>query len=125
MKVLLDMNLSPVWVPFLTDAGIEAVHWANVGYPTAADHEVMAWARDNGCIVFTNDLDYSALLALTRGMGPSVLQIRTQDLMPSAIGATIVSVLREHSRALNDGAILTISDLGSRVRILPIKPERS
>jgi predicted nuclease of predicted toxin-antitoxin system len=62
VKVLLDMNLSPVWVPFLTDAGIEAVHWANVGDPTAADHELMAWARDNGCIVFTNDLDYSALL---------------------------------------------------------------
>ena len=28
MKLLVDMNLSPRWVPFLLDAGHEAVHWS-------------------------------------------------------------------------------------------------
>jgi predicted nuclease of predicted toxin-antitoxin system len=76
VKVLLDMKLSPVWVSFLQDAGIAAVHWASVGDARAQDTELMAWARTNDCIVFTNDLDFSALLALTRDTGPSVLQVR-------------------------------------------------
>jgi len=27
MKILVDMNLSPRWVEFLANAGIEAIHW--------------------------------------------------------------------------------------------------
>lgn len=121
MKVLLDMNLSPSLVPFLTSAGVEAVHWSTVGDPRAEDRALMHWARSNGCVVFTNDLDFSALLAITRGAGPSVLQIRTQDLLPAAVGGTVVRVLAEHRAALLEGAILTVDERGSRVRVLPLK----
>ena len=121
MKVLLDMNLSPVWVPFLEAAGVPAVHWSTVGDPRAEDRELMTWARSNGYVVFTNDLDFSALLAITRGSGPSVLQIRTQDLMPAAVGNTVVRLLEAHRNVLLDGAILTLDVRGSRVRILPLK----
>lgn len=121
MKVLLDMNLSPAWVPFLEAAGVPAVHWSSVGDPRAEDRELMAWARTTGCLVFTNDLDFSALLAITRGTGPSVLQIRTQDLMPAAVGSIVVRLLAEHRGVLLDGAIITVDDRGSRVRILPLK----
>ncbi len=31
MKLLLDMNLPPRWVQFLSDHGFECVHWSNVG----------------------------------------------------------------------------------------------
>jgi predicted nuclease of predicted toxin-antitoxin system len=31
MKVLVDMNLSPRWVPLMAAAQIEAVHWSSVG----------------------------------------------------------------------------------------------
>lgn len=31
MKLLVDMNLSPRWVSFLSEAGMEAVHWTAVG----------------------------------------------------------------------------------------------
>jgi len=34
MKLLVDMNLSPRWVPFLLDAAHEAVHWSTVGKAT-------------------------------------------------------------------------------------------
>ena len=37
MRVLLDMNLSPTWVEFLTRHGIEAVHWSEVGDVGAKD----------------------------------------------------------------------------------------
>lgn len=35
MKILLDMNLSPDWVPVLESAGFEAVHWSKIGNPSA------------------------------------------------------------------------------------------
>jgi predicted nuclease of predicted toxin-antitoxin system len=63
MRLLLDMNLSPTWGRFLKQEGFEAIHWSSVGDPTAADATIMEWARVEGYVVFTHDLDFSALLA--------------------------------------------------------------
>ena len=30
MKLLIDMNLSPLWVQFLADSGFAGLHWSNV-----------------------------------------------------------------------------------------------
>lgn len=35
MRILIDMNLSPDWVPVLIEGGFEAVHWSQVGEPNA------------------------------------------------------------------------------------------
>ncbi|MBI3247541.1 MAG: DUF5615 family PIN-like protein [Deltaproteobacteria bacterium] len=53
MKLVVDMNLSPVWLPVLQAAGHEALHWSTTGDPRAEDSEIMAWARQNGYVVFT------------------------------------------------------------------------
>jgi predicted nuclease of predicted toxin-antitoxin system len=37
MKILIDMNLSPLWVDAFLEAGIEAVHWSTIGDPAAID----------------------------------------------------------------------------------------
>ena len=120
MKILLDMNLSPNWVGFLAAAGIEAVHWSSVGSGSATDATIMDWARRNSFTVFTHDLDFSALLAATRERGPSVIQIRTTDTLPEAIGNDVVRVLRLRAAALDAGAIITIDKHGARIRELPI-----
>jgi predicted nuclease of predicted toxin-antitoxin system len=120
VKILLDMNLSPEWVPFLTSAGFDAVHWSAVGDPRASDSELMAWARANGCLVFTHDMDFGALLAATRAKGPSVLQVRVKNTMPSAIGADVVRVLHLRREAIELGALVTIDKSNARVRVLPI-----
>ncbi|HEX9619756.1 MAG TPA: DUF5615 family PIN-like protein [Polyangiaceae bacterium] len=31
VKILLDMNLSPTWVPSLRQAGFDSVHWRDIG----------------------------------------------------------------------------------------------
>ena len=117
------MNLSPSWLPFLANAGVDAVHWSSVGRPDATDATIMAWARTNDCVVFTNDLDFSVLLAMTRAAGPSVLQLRMQDLLPDAAGEIVREVLRNHRYALLEGAIVTVGADGTRVRVLPLRPE--
>jgi hypothetical protein len=63
MRLLLDMNLSPDLCRSLAALGHEAVHWSNVGEPTAADEVVMTYARDHGFVVVSHDLDFSAMLA--------------------------------------------------------------
>jgi predicted nuclease of predicted toxin-antitoxin system len=52
LKILLDMNLSPVWVEALVEAGIEARHWSTVGDGRASDKEIFEWASRNGFVVF-------------------------------------------------------------------------
>jgi predicted nuclease of predicted toxin-antitoxin system len=119
MKILIDMNLSPDWVKVLEDAGWEVVHWAAVGDMRAPDEVIMAWARENGYIVFTHDLDFGVLLALTRAVSPSVIQVRTQDVFPNILGDRLVRVLREHQSVLENGALLTVDEGKARVRVLP------
>jgi len=54
MKILVDMNLSPLWIATFTESGWEALHWSEVGDSRAKDWELMSWARQHGYIVFTN-----------------------------------------------------------------------
>lgn len=51
--------------------------------PYCRHRTVMGWARENGHVVFTHDLDFGTLLALTRASGPSVVQVRAHDVLPS------------------------------------------
>jgi predicted nuclease of predicted toxin-antitoxin system len=121
MKILIDMNLPPRWIQIFVEAGWEAVHWSQVGAPTASDREIMVWARENGYVVFTHDLDFSALLAATQGGGPSVIQVRTQNILPEVIGDLVVNSLNRYRNELEKGAIITIDPGRARVRILPLK----
>ena len=122
MKLVIDMNLSPDWVPLLQEHGFQAVHWSSIGARNADDTEIMQWARDNQSVVFTHDLDYGIILALTRAGTPSVIQARTQDVSPAHLGSRVISVLRAHHDVIASGALITIVEAKFRVRILPIEP---
>ncbi len=119
MKILIDMNLSPSWVELLTNEGFQAMHWSQVGDPRASDYVIMQWARNEGCIVFTHDLDLGALLAATRAEGPSVIQVRTQDIMPGSLGSRMLKILHQYESLLKKGALITVDETKDRVRILP------
>jgi predicted nuclease of predicted toxin-antitoxin system len=121
MKVLVDMNLSPEWGPVLEQAGWKAVHWSNLGSFHAADSEIMAWAKQNDCVVFTHDLDFGTMLALTQADGPSVIQVRTQDVTPAAIGKLVTNALRQFQAELERGALIVVDEAKVRARILPLE----
>ena len=61
MKLLLDMNISPQWVGFLTAAGFECAHWSTTGTPDASDRDIFAFALANEYVLLTHDLDFSAM----------------------------------------------------------------
>jgi predicted nuclease of predicted toxin-antitoxin system len=83
MKLLIDMNLSPEWVPVSREEGWDAIHWSSIGDPGAPDREIMTWARANGHIGFIHDLDFGAILAATKAESPSVFQIRSRTSIPA------------------------------------------
>lgn len=119
MKIVIDMNLSPQWVGILTTEGHNCVHWSEIGPPNATDREILFWARSNGFVVFTHDLDFGAILAATDADSPSVLQLRAQDISPRHIGESVLSAFKQFEKMLNQGALVSIDEKRARARILP------
>ena len=121
MKLLVDMNLSPRWIHRLAQHGLEAVHWSTIGAPTAGDYEILSWARVNGCVLLTHDLDFSAILAANSELAPSVIQLRMQDLLSQRALDAVVTAVNAHATDFELGALLSIDESGARVRILPLR----
>ena len=120
MNVLVDMNLSPQWCGVLKEQGFQCVHWSEVGNPGADDAVLMQWALRNEYIVLTQDLDFGAILAATQANAPSVVQIRTQDVLPSAMKTRLLKILRKYEAELSAGTLIIVDENKSRVRILPL-----
>ncbi|HMF57808.1 MAG TPA: DUF5615 family PIN-like protein [Pyrinomonadaceae bacterium] len=120
MKILVDVNLSPDWVAVLIENGFEAAHWLTIGDPRADDPMIMDWARANGYTVFTHDLDFGTLLALTQAESPSVIQVRTQDVTPAHLSRMVIAALRNYEPLLESGALIVLDEGKSRARILPL-----
>jgi len=121
MKLLVDMNLSPLWVPFLADHGIVAVHWSSEGEPTASDITILDHAAANGYVVFTHDLYFAELLVARRARAPSVIQVLSQDVLPAAIGEAVLRAIRATQSNLEAGALVTVDPTHQRIRLLPMK----
>ena len=120
LSFLIDVNLSPEWVETLSTFGHASVHWSAVGDVRTPDVDIMAWAREHGHIVFTGDLDFGKLLAVTGAIGPSVFSVRTRKRLPEEISPTVRAAIDQHRTALTVGAFVVLDDSKSRVRILPL-----
>lgn len=124
MNLIIDMNLTLAWEETLRGAGHTATHWSKIGNPQAADTKILAHAKANDCIVFTHDLDFGAILVATGEHSPSVLQLRTIDPTPHAMGGMVLRALEQFGSALESGALVVVDQNKARARILPLR-ERS
>ena len=122
IKLVVDFSLPLAWVDVFVAYGWPAVHWTSVGDPRATDRVVMAWAREHVHVVFTHDLDFGTLLALTRASGPSVIQVRSQDVLPEHLEQIVITTIRRYESQLQEGALVTVDESRGKVRLLPIGP---
>ena len=81
----------------------------------------MAFANANDFVVLTHDLDFSAMLGLTQGEKPSVVQIRSGDLSLEAVGRQVVAALKQMVSELEAGALITVDPARTRLRLLPLR----
>jgi len=121
MRILIDMNLSPEWVPYLQRMSIESLHWSTAGLATAPDSQIFDYAVANGWAIFTHDLDFGAILAARNTAAPSVIQLRSQEVLPAAIGGLVVRAIRASESYLERGALITVEPAQHRIRLLPLR----
>jgi len=120
MKILIDMNIPLAYGSFLAKKGIEVMRWSEVGKPNATDTEIMSYARNNDYSVLTCDLDFSAILSITRELKPSVIQIRSSIHQAEQAAELIAVAITKYAEDINKGAILSINLRGARLRLLPL-----
>jgi predicted nuclease of predicted toxin-antitoxin system len=122
MRFLIDMNLSPGWVDYLTRAGHHAEHWSTIGPGEAPDDELLAYAARHELVILTQDLDFGTLLARD-GLTTSVIQFRTQAVLPDDLGPALLAAIDAAQPHLDTGALVTIDPTRHRLTLLPIRPE--
>jgi predicted nuclease of predicted toxin-antitoxin system len=120
LKLLIDMNLSPRWTGVLAADGHAPTHWSTVGRLDATDSEIMGYAAEHGFVVLTHDLDFGTLLAASRSSGPSVVQLRADDVSPEASAAAVMAALKQTENDLLTGALVTVDVARTRIRLLPL-----
>jgi len=83
------------------------------------DSEIFDFAEANGWIISRTIWILVSCSRPWRANGPSVVQVRCQDVLPSAIGDIVLRAIRTAERHLESGAPVTVDSLRYR-RLLPI-----
>lgn len=69
----------------------------------------------------TDDLDFGTILAYSNEAKPSVFQVRMDYPMPHEIGDKVLICLKQFEKELEEGCLITLDAIKSRVRILPLR----
>lgn len=122
MKFLLDMGISPETGAFLRDLGHEAVHLHERGLDTLPDPAILQMAREESRVLLAQDLDFPELVAASGAQLPSVVVFRLRDMTPESVNRHLQRVLSQSRQALEEGAIISVTEGLIRIRTLPIQP---
>ena len=121
MKIKLDENLPDRLVQALAHLGhdVDTV----VHERLAGTNDLTVWnaTQDSGRFLITQDLDFSAIVALSGRTAPSVISLRLSSSRVERVNAVLQAVLPGVESAVFTGAIVTVQDARVRVRELPIE----
>jgi len=120
MKLLADVHISPRTVRFLRERGHDAIRVGEVLTANAPDDAIVACATRERRVILTQDLDFSALVALAGGSGPSVVSLRLSSSRVEHVNAVLEHVLPQIEAAVQKGAIIAVEEGRIRRRDLPI-----
>ena len=120
MRYLANQNISPRTVSLLKDRGFEIRRVSDFLPAHAEDPHILELARAEGQAVITQDLDYSALLAIGGHTNPSVVSVRLYNNRPERLAAVLEKVLPAIEADLQAGAIVVVEEARIRVRFLPV-----
>ena len=119
MRLLADMHILLRTVEFLRTVGHDVVRVSEILPPQASVERSSpdALTKTVG-IVLTQDLDFSAIIALTGQQSPSLVSLRLASSRVEYVNTVLAKVPPEVEEQLLAGAIVTVED--QRVRQLPI-----
>ena len=121
MKLLCDINVSPLIVEQLRQRGFDAVRITEFLDARSEDEAIVALAIQQTAVLVSRDQDFSQLVALSGATQPSLINVRISSVDPHRIAQLIEQVLKQAEQDLQDGAIVTIDDNAIRIHRLPVE----
>lgn len=121
LKFLANMNISPETVGSLRGEGWDIVRVSDVLPENSSDRKILEWARGEDRVVISQDLDFSALLALEGFSKPSLISLRLNGSDPALVTRRLLLIVPLVDGELRQGCAISIADASFRVRRLPIK----
>jgi predicted nuclease of predicted toxin-antitoxin system len=120
MRLIADLHIAPRTVEFLKTLGHDVLRVPEVLPATAPDTEIIAYAVQARRTILTQDLDFSAEIALSGRSYPSVLLLRLSSSRIESVNRVLMGVLSGLEQDVLDGALITIEDHRVRLRRLPL-----
>ena len=120
MRLLADVHISPRTVEFLSALGHDVVRVGETLPAQASDETIVSYADEDDRFILTQDLDFSAIIALTGRSSPSLISLRLSSSRIEYVNTILQKVLTDVEDHLVRGAIVTIEDQRVRVRQLPL-----
>lgn len=121
IRFMADMNISPKTVETLRQRGWDIVRVTQFLPVNATDAEIIAFARSEDRVVVTQDLDFSALLALSGHTKPSLITLRLALSDPDTVSRRLLELIPMIKQVLIEGAVVTVEDTATRIRRLPVE----
>ena len=114
------MGISLETVRFLADLEYDAIHLNEQSLHRMPDPDILQKALNESRILLTHDLGFGDLLASSGFHQPSVIIFRLHDMRPSSVNLHLAIAIDEFRTALEDGAIISVTEGSIRSRRLPI-----
>ena len=120
MKLLADLHISPRTAQFLRSLGHDVLRVTDLLPATASDETILERAAQDQRIILTQDLDMTAIIALSRRQYPSLVTLRLSSVRIEFVNTILQRTLPVLEQDLLQGALVTIEDSRVRLRRLPL-----
>ncbi len=95
LEFLANMNISPLTVDELRKLGWDIIRIPEIMDRKSEDAEILNYARTHNKVVITQDIDFSALLAVGGYEKPSVRNLRLENARPDFVTSRVIEVIAE------------------------------
>ena len=119
MQFLADMGVDMRVVEWLRNNGHDAKHLREEGLHRMPDGEIFTKAIRENRIIMTFDLDFGEIVALSKGKKTTVILFRLHNTRTSYLLRRLSAVLKDTTKALEEGAVVVVEESRHRVRCFP------
>ncbi|HET6465234.1 MAG TPA: DUF5615 family PIN-like protein [Nitrospiria bacterium] len=121
MKLVADLHISPKTVHALRKSGFAISGVTDHLPPTSTDRQIIELAERLQASIVTQELDFSRLIAESGKTFPSILSLRLGDVSHRRVTDVLMRLLPTVEKDLEEGADISVDEVGVRIRMLPIK----
>jgi predicted nuclease of predicted toxin-antitoxin system len=120
MKLLADLHISPRTVTYLKSLHHDVVRVSDIMPVTSSDEQIVSWAREQGRVILTQDLDFTNIIALSGQTTPSLITLRLSSSRIEYVNERLSRILPEIEIPIDTGLLVTVDDESIRKRTLPV-----